>query len=275
MGIVRARDDSCNNADHRHGGASASHAGRGHRGSRPPTHRPRRETDPGGRARERGPRGDRDVRPHARRVRGRGAGRSSRSRIGTGAGTAAASRHRTLPARLPVEETARCPAQAVRRTSKRSCSSSRATTPGEVVQLALDGVDGRDRLLVRRPVVRALEALPPRRLLGLGMCRTRSFATRPSDITVQRAPIHVARTVSPRSYLEQPAGRSTPPRARSSQKAHRARSRSGNWGIRAHIAEIGATRGSATALVSVPDRAPPGPGCRRAIRPSPGRRRSR
>ena len=119
---------------------------------------------------------------------------------------------------LPVEETARCPAQAVRRASKRSCSSSRATTPGEVVQLALDGVYGRDRLLVRRPVVRALEALPPRRLLGLGMCRTRSFATRPSDITVQRAPIHVARTVSPRSYLEQPAGRSTPPRARSSQK---------------------------------------------------------
>ena len=42
--------------DHRHGGASASHAGRGHRGSRPPTHRPRRETDSGGRARERGPR---------------------------------------------------------------------------------------------------------------------------------------------------------------------------------------------------------------------------
>ena len=42
--------------DHRHGGASASPAGRGHRGSRPPTHRPRRETDPGGRARERGPR---------------------------------------------------------------------------------------------------------------------------------------------------------------------------------------------------------------------------
>ena len=42
--------------DHRHGGASASHAGRGHRGSRPPTHRPRPETDPGGRARERGPR---------------------------------------------------------------------------------------------------------------------------------------------------------------------------------------------------------------------------
>ena len=47
---------SCNNADHRHGGASASHAGRGHRGSRPPTHRPRPETDPGGRARARGPR---------------------------------------------------------------------------------------------------------------------------------------------------------------------------------------------------------------------------
>ena len=42
--------------DHRHGGASASHAGRGHRVSRPPTHRPRRETDPCGRARERGPR---------------------------------------------------------------------------------------------------------------------------------------------------------------------------------------------------------------------------
>ena len=42
--------------DHRRGGASASHAGRGHRGSRPPTHRPRRETDPCGRARERGPR---------------------------------------------------------------------------------------------------------------------------------------------------------------------------------------------------------------------------
>ena len=41
--------------DHRHGGAAASHAGRGHRGSRSPTHRPRRETDPCGRARERGP----------------------------------------------------------------------------------------------------------------------------------------------------------------------------------------------------------------------------
>ena len=45
--------------------------------------------------------------------------------------------------------------------------------------------------------------------------------------------------------------------------------------IRAHIAETGATRGSATGPVSAPDRAPPGHGCRRAIRLGQIRRRSR
>ena len=109
----------------------------------------------------------------------------------------------------------------------------------------------------------------------ISLCRKRSFATLPRGITVQRAQIQGARTFSPCSYLEQLAGRSTPPRARSSQKARRGRSRSCKWGIRAHTAETGAARGSATGPVSVPDRAPPGPGCRRAIRLGQGRRRSR
>ena len=46
-------------------------------------------------------------------------------------------------------------------------------------------------------------------------------------------------------------------------------------GIRTHTAATGAARGSAMGPVSTPDRAPPGPGCRRAIRPGPARRRSR
>ena len=121
----------------------------------------------------------------------------------------------------------------------------------------------------------------PRHIFGetraepIRLCRKRPFTTLPRGITVQRAPIQGARTFSPCSYLEQLAGRSTPPRARSSQKARRGRSRSCKWGIRAHTAETGAARGSATGPVSVPDRAPPGPGCRRAIRLGQGRRRSR
>ena len=55
LGIKNGRKPQLDNTpltDHCHGGAAASHAGRSNRGSRSPTHRPRRETDPGGRARE-------------------------------------------------------------------------------------------------------------------------------------------------------------------------------------------------------------------------------
>ena len=45
--------------------------------------------------------------------------------------------------------------------------------------------------------------------------------------------------------------------------------------IRAHTAETSAARGSATGPVSAPDRAPPGPGCRRAIRDLRSHRRCR
>ena len=47
------------------------------------------------------------------------------------------------------------------------------------------------------------------------------------------------------------------------------------FGIRARTAGTGEARGSSTAPVSEPDRAPTGSGFRRAIRPGPGLRRSR
>ena len=71
--------------DRRHGGVSSSHVCRGHRVSRPPTHLPRRRTDPGCRAREGCPRRAGPVADGAATADGAGRALSRRGRRGRGA----------------------------------------------------------------------------------------------------------------------------------------------------------------------------------------------